>query len=43
MLKAVFITVAAMLALASIGLAKDVTPFVGTQNRITPIDDGTIY
>jgi len=42
MLKAVFITVAAMLALACLGLAEDVAPPAGTQNRITPIDDGTI-
>lgn len=42
MLKTVFITVAAMLALACLGLAEDTTPPVGSQNRITPIDDGTI-
>jgi len=42
MLKAVFVIVAAMLALACLGLAEDATPPVGTQNRITPEDDGTI-
>jgi hypothetical protein len=42
MLKAVFITVAAMLILACLGLAEDVAPSAGTQNRITPVDDGTI-
>ncbi len=42
MLKAVFITVAAMLALACLGLAEDNAPSAGTQNRIMPIDDGTI-
>jgi len=42
MLKAVFIAVAAILALACIGLAEDTTLPAGTQNRITPMDDGTI-
>lgn len=42
MLKVVFVTVAAMLALACLGLAEDEAASAGTQNRITPIDDGTI-
>ena len=42
MLKAVFIAVAAMLVLACPGLAEDVALPTGTQNKITPIDDGTI-
>ena len=42
MIKAVFITVAAMLVLACPGLAEDVATPAGAQNRIMPIDDGTI-
>ncbi|MBN1236021.1 MAG: hypothetical protein JW999_08245 [Methanotrichaceae archaeon] len=42
MIKAVFITVAAMLVLACPGLAEDAATPAGAQNRIMPIDDGTI-